>query len=247
MKARSRLWIIGVVLVLIATVTAVASAKSIPYVEPLGEDWGGVADPFVSPTGGFFASYFGRLDSGDVDAIALDFDASVDDMSVELLVPECGDLFVDLYPAVAVIGPGLDRPDAGLLESLPFDLPPGAGLALLTGEQAADETIAAREKVEFYDWMYYWDDAGLSVDIPEAGQYLMVVWAPAEQIGAYALSTGGTHPDAADFPDGRELDRTMRLVSSGQWIGQDCWNSASARAEWSDLTLREGVLPRFWR
>jgi hypothetical protein len=209
----------------LVTLTAVASAKSVPYVEPLDEDWGGVEEPFVASSGAYFANFFGRLNADDVDAISLTFDAPVENMRVDLLVPECGDLLSEFYPSLAVVGPGLDAPDSDLLAELPFELDDAdeLGVALLVAggpAEDADETRLA--DVNFYEWMYYGENLAVQADIPQAGDYIFVVWDPDGSAGAYALNTGAVHPDGQQFPDAKTLDTLFRQIETGSWIGLDC-------------------------
>ncbi len=213
-----------VVIILLST-SALAQAKMLPYVEPLDGDWGGPDDPLVLDAA-YFAGYFGRLDSGDdVDALALTFDRPANIMINDLLVPVCGDHFVDFYPSIAVIGPGLDHPTPDELAALPFDLPNDQG-ALIFSPEKMKIVADVRGERPLDSWQLFaqqnYDALSFTIDIPQAGDYIFAIWNADAVPGAYTLMTGAAHPGAEAFNDQAEFDAKLRLVSSGEWIGQSC-------------------------
>jgi hypothetical protein len=242
LTTRRLLTIVGSILFALLTLTGLASAKIIPFIEPLGGDWGGLDDPFVMDPGQYFSGSFGRLDTpDDLDAIALTFDAPVDAMLNSLMVPICGDHFVDFYPAVALIGPGLDRPDEDILADpsitplpdsladLLADLPDGMGALIFPYERPTPTLLAGKLKHgprpaadwELYEGGHYADHT-FTVDIPQAGEYLVAIWSPDGQTGAYTFMTGAIHPDPDVFPPDMDLDAVFQMINSGAWIGWDC-------------------------
>ncbi len=228
MITRRTIVLIALLIALLA-LTAVASAKTVPYVEPLDSDWGGLEDPFVPPSGAFFANFFGRLDADDVDAVRMTFKAPAQDILVELLVPECGDELGTFHPSLALIGPGLDVPDPDVLTGMPFELDKGLGLVLLADGGATDAAASRVAEVSLFGWNFYGQTLDLPVDIPQAGDYVFVVWNPEQTVGAYALTAGGGHPDQVQFPDERTMRETTRLLDSGEWIGLDCGATGAAK------------------
>lgn len=215
----------ALVVITLLSASSLAQAKMLPYVEPLDGDWGGSDDPFVFDVA-YFAGYFGRLDSGDdVDALAMTFDRPVNIMINDLLVPVCGEQFVDFYPSVAVIGPELDRPIPDELAALPFDLLDDQG-ALIFSPEKMKIVADVRGERPFDSWQLFeqrsYDALSFTIGIPQAGDYIFVIWNADEVTGAYTLMTGAVHPDAEAFDDQAEFDAKLSLVSSGEWIGQAC-------------------------
>jgi hypothetical protein len=242
LTTRRFLTIAGSILLALLGLTGLASAKIIPFIEPLDGDWGGLDDPFVMEPGQYFSGSFGRLDTpDDLDAIALTFDAPADAMLNSLMVPICGNHFVDFYPAVALIGPGLDRPDEDALADLPItplpdalvdllaDLPDGMGALIFPYERPTSTLLTGKSPQgprPAADWEFYkggrYADHTFTVDIPQAGAYLFAIWSPDGQTGAYTLMTGAAHPDPEVFPPDMDLDAMFQMIGSGAWIGWDC-------------------------
>ncbi|MBN1564880.1 MAG: hypothetical protein JXA10_13620 [Anaerolineae bacterium] len=221
-KSIRRIMIGSLALIALLGMAALAHAKMMPYVEPLDGDWGGIDDPFVLDDP-HFAAFYGRLDSSsDVDAIAMTFNEPAEAMRSDLVVPVCGDRFVNFYPSMALIGPGLDRPDD--LAALPFDLPAEFG-AIIMESQRPTGTVARPISDE---WQLFeqlnanYEAMVFEADIPQAGEYMLVIWDAGKQRGAYTLITGAVHPTGDVFPGEREFNTRFALIRSGAWIGQYC-------------------------
>jgi hypothetical protein len=207
-------------------VSAVAQAKMLSYIEPLDGDWGEQDDPFVVEQGQFNSGFFGRLTNDeDIDALALMIDAPLaeETISFVITVPECGDRFVDFYPAMALIGPGLEVPDDETLEALPFDLPEDMGVVLMIDETRPDPEQEVRLTGEAYTGQVYGDHVMVEIEIADEGEYTLAVWEPDGYVGAYALYTTANHPDRAElFPSEAQMRADNRLIETGEWMGWDC-------------------------
>lgn len=183
---------------------AFAEAKWFPYVEG-DEDWGDLSNPWhVSDATGFSALY-GRLDADDVDSIVYTFDAPVDGWTVQAQVPLCGDHFESFYPSIAVLGPGLP--------ALPFASTEDMGVMIFADERGSQVRTQDLQ-------MGVYESTQFTFDIPEAGDYTLVVWEPGGTSGAYTLVTGSEEPDFAGRE--QEAQEAFELLESGDWVGQDC-------------------------
>lgn len=209
-------WWIVVALVGIFVLAGAALAKVDPYIEPSDSDWGDPTDAVPAAWEAVAAvGLFGRLAAvGDVDAFAYTFDEPRRDWRVEILVPVCGQHFVEFYPSVALIGPGLNAPEAG---ALPFELPDSADARVLAMPYAEKRTASTNNVVG----LDAYDGAVMTVDIPQAGRYILAIWEPDGHVGAYALSTGNEHDQFAKRPES-ELRAAFRALETGSWMGLDC-------------------------
>ena len=182
-----------------------AQAKWFPYVE--GEDdWGDLsnAHPISDATG--FSAFYGSLESNeDVDALMYTFDQPVAHWTVEIQIPVCGDAFESFSPSVAVVGSGLPR--------LPF-VASDTGGAVIFAEALVETARPVDEHMGVYEYTQF------TVDIPQAGEYVVVVWEPNGQSGAYTLVTGADEPSFA----GREAEaeEAFAQIENGEWMGLDC-------------------------
>jgi hypothetical protein len=185
-----------------------AAAKSDPYVEDPDDDWGDSSSPVEVWSAEAAVAHYGRLGTyGDVDAFAFTFDAPVQDWPVAASVPDCGEHFQHVYPAMALIGPGLNQPASN---ELPFAMPEGAGAEVFT-----------KERREFTNGTVEPYEASLVFDIPRPGTYLLAIWEPEGNAGAYMLSTGSRHDQFAERAQA-EWDAVIQQLDSGGWMGQDC-------------------------
>jgi hypothetical protein len=209
-----------VVVVVIAAAFGVANAKFFPYVEPIDTDWGGLDEPQTISNAGMFAGVYGRLDAADdIDALSFEFEQPVNNWLIRPIVPVCGDYFEDFYPSVAVIGPGLDAPDSDL--ELPFELPEDMGAAVFMGSDEERPVIRSTEDNDGYIMEGY-ASTEYELDIPESGNYLVVVWDTAGGEGAYVLATGATHPSELNEEQIEQMEAGFELIQSGEWMGQEC-------------------------
>ncbi|MBI5668891.1 MAG: hypothetical protein HZC41_12865 [Chloroflexi bacterium] len=209
-------WWMVMVLAGLFGLAGAALAKVNPYIEPTDSDWGGLdnAEP-ASWEATAAVGLFGRLAAvGDVDAFAYTFDEPRRDWRVEILVPVCDQHFVEFYPSVALIGPGLDAPEAG---SLPFELSDGMGAQVLTTPYAEKRAASTSNFIGLDAYR----GAVMTADIPEAGSYTLAVWEPEGHVGAYALSTGDQHDQFGKRPES-EIRAAYRALETGSWLGADC-------------------------
>ncbi len=216
MNTNPRFLLAILVLVVMLLLTGTVSAKYIPYVEPLDGDWGDIANP--SPVaGGYVAALYGRLGVyGDVDVIAYEVSSVTSNWYIETVIPSCGEHSAGFSPEVALIGPGLPNPDAG---ALPFEVPEGMG-AVVFGDQQAVE-VPGWENYLFSGQVQRF--AHFEMDsVLGRGDYLLAIWEPHHNTGAYVLSVAGTHPDNIDAQTAAQMENDFRLIESGAWMGQDC-------------------------
>jgi hypothetical protein len=206
-----------VVIGLIVSLVGGAAAKSDPYIEDPQADWGDLTQPQAVWSPDAAVVMGGRLGVfGDVDAFAYTFKQAEPGWSFDLIVPACGQHFLDVYPSAAVIGPGLKPPAEG---TLPFDLPKDTGAVVFPAFKRDDGQRLVNEDNPIR-LIGYQQDA-LRVDIPQAGQYVIAVWEPDGNVGAYALSTGVRHDN---FAIRSEVERqaAFDLLFGGGWMRQDC-------------------------
>jgi hypothetical protein len=211
----SKIWLIIVLLIVLLALAGVTAAKYIPYVEPLDGDWGDVASPWQMP-GGFSTVLYGRMSEfGDADAIRFELLESSSNWLVEMAVPACGDHFSGYSPTIAVLGEGLPAASS----DIPFDLPEGVGAVIL--DQAEDIQLEASENYLFSGETQSFVRYDMDITI-ESGEYSVAIWEPNGNIGAYALSILGVHPDFIDADESARMEADFALINSGDWMGQDC-------------------------
>ena len=219
-------WLIT--LFFVGMLTSITAAKYIPYVEPLDGDWGDVANPWQMP-GSYIAGLYGRLSTyGDVDVIAFEFNRPTSEWWLDVVIPVCGEHFAPFSPSVALIGPGLTAP-----EELPFALPDGMGAMIF--DDGEEIPISESDNYLFsgdVQQAVHFEPA----EILDSGTYLIAVWEPNGHTGAYALSTGGTHPEDLNAEETARMEEVFQFINSGEWMGQDC--TAPLAAE--DCVATEG-------
>jgi hypothetical protein len=207
-----------------------ASAKNDAYVEDLEHDWGSVEAPVSIAAPLEWKEIHGRLGSfGDIDAFSFNFAEPFDAWSIEVQVPECGAHFEAVYPSIAVIGTGLPRPEN--LASIPVELANNQGAVILqAGERPSPRTRDMGNQFNFFYqspdasfYTYYYQPERLYVDIPNTGDYTLLVWEPDGHVGAYMLWVGNQHPDdMGQYRDMSELEAAFTQIGTGEWMGQDC-------------------------
>jgi hypothetical protein len=112
--------IINLAILILLVLTSLTLAKGDPYIEDPANEWGDLHNPTSVWSITAVVEHFGLLNPvGDVDAFAFDFTQATQNWPVKLFVPVCGEHFRSFYPSLALIGPGLDTPQAGVL---PFTL-----------------------------------------------------------------------------------------------------------------------------
>jgi len=212
MRAKYGFLLVFVLLMMAGT----ASAKYIPYIEPLDGDWGDIANPSPAP-GGYNAAYYGRLGVyGDVDVLAYEVTQPTSHWYIETVIPSCGEHSVGFSPEVALIGPGL--PDSRAVD-LPFEIPPEMGVVVFGDQEAVN--MPGWENYLFNGDFQSFAHYEMEEVLPR-GQYLLAIWEPHHNTGAYALSVVGVHPDAIDSETAARMESDFRLIQSGAWMGQDC-------------------------
>jgi hypothetical protein len=210
-------------LLALATFSAVF-AKVDPYVEDPDEEWGDLADPASIWSWQAFAAQVGRLATdNDVDAFTVNFPEPVEDWEFQMMVPVCGDHFAAFFPSVAVIGPGLETTADTIL---PFDLPEGMG-ALVFSEDTYKERYAEKgqrsimtSNIVTGEPVYF--NTARTVDIPQAGDYIIAIYEPDGNVGAYMFSIAGGEHDLFGERPLQELEAAFDTLFSGEWMGQDC-------------------------
>ncbi len=212
-KVGLRLGIVGIMIWVLTGNFQVATAKLPPnlYFE-MGNDWGDVEAPFALEDGQEMSWLHGRLGQyGDMDAFSATFSDAFEDWQLQILVPQCGDHFTSVFPSVALIGEGLAQD----IDDLPFDLPDGMGALTFTEDDQAMPRLRG-------DWQIgtttYYRSTPYTVDIPQGGDYSVVVWEPNGHVGAYLLMIGNIiyHDNA---PDPQSL---MDQLKGDVWMGQYC-------------------------
>jgi hypothetical protein len=199
-----------------------AAAKGEPYVEDPDEDFGGTEDAFALPEGlnGFILA--GRFAADDdVDAFTFSTLTPLSDVRANVLVPTCGEHFEGVFPSVALIGPGLEAVED--VEDMPFTVPVGQGVLLLADEPQMTED----GEREGSDWEYFgrhvYAPGIYTFDLPEVGEYALVLWEPNGNVGAYMLDFGTNeeHLMSASRSDS-ERDAAFNLLTSGRFMAENC-------------------------
>jgi protocatechuate 3,4-dioxygenase beta subunit len=184
-----------------------------PYVEDPDAEWSMEA-PWTAPDALVRYALYGRLaDAEDVDFFSYQFEGAEDEWPLEVTVPQCGEHFAAFYPSMAVVGPGLEQPPEGVL---PFDLPEGMGAQILVEEEHPEPRPAM---INSHPWPLY-PAANHHVDIPEAGNYLLALWEPEDDVGGYFVTTGALVQLDPDRDEEREA--LLKEITAGHWMGQDC-------------------------
>lgn len=225
-----RTLLIGLLAITALSLAGIAQAKMIPYVEPLDGDWGTFDDPPVLMLeGAYFAGAYGRLgEPGDADVIHMRFDVPVEgQVSVDLLVPVCGDHFVDFFPTLALIGPDQDMSEK-TVALLPFGLPEGLGAQILEPERPIEGDDEPRTLSDWQLWeQNYYKALTITFEVPIPAKYFFAIWDETGDTGAYTLLTGAEHPDSSVIdPDEVELLYDT-MISNGAWMGVNCDASAT--------------------
>jgi hypothetical protein len=209
----ARKWFI-LVLVLVV-VSGAALAKVDPYIEPADGDWGGLDKPEAVWSTTAALSLFSRLDSeSDVDAFRYTFDAPAKSWTLTLSVPVCGGAFKDFYPSVALIGPGLKQPTV----KLPFKLPKGTGGVVFGQKARKDGERFTQDDPNMGIRVY--ETTTQRLDIPQKGDYLVVVWDANGKPGAYMLTSGSRH-DQFGKRSSLQFKLALRSIETGSWTGRD--------------------------
>ncbi len=226
-----RRWqIVSLIVLVLLALTSLARAKGDPYIEDPANEWDDLHNPTSVWSTTAVVEQFGRLDpSGDVDAFAFDFGEAAQSWPVKLFVPMCGDHFRSFYPSLALIGSGLDTPQAG---GLPFALPNGVGAQVFsTMGDSAKRGLANNDTVEI---PAHAPDM-LSLNIPQAGHYILAVWEPKGNVGAYLLVTGSQFGLLANRPEAH-MSAAIHQIDSGSWMRQDCILSVASSAGTQAMT-----------
>jgi hypothetical protein len=212
---------------------SVVHAKQMPFVEDPQTEWSDLSNP--TPITDVLANngLYGRLGMyGDVDAFNYTFDAPAVNFPVSLKVPSCGDHFTPFYPSVAVVGEGLESTST---ETLPFELPEGYGVQVMVEEERLDPRPT---ELGIFEEAYY-ASTTFFINIPQSGEYFVVVWEPDGHTGAYSLSTGNEEPNFNGISN-VELDARFNLITTREWMGQDC--SAPLTVENCTATTSEALI-----
>ncbi len=213
-----------IIMLLAAVSTSLAKAKSDPYIEDPSAEWGDVNEPTAMWSPHASTIHAGRLGAADdVDAFSLEFDAPTPDWPFQVMIPACDNAaFEDFFPSIAVIGKGLQSADT---DSLPFGLPEGSG-AVIYSEDFYKQQYAERDFRSIILGNYgigqpiYFNTAR-TLDIPEAGEYIIAVFEPDGHEGAYMLVTGDNGDSFAPRPQD-ELQAAFNTLFDGSWMGTSC-------------------------
>lgn len=120
----------------------------------------------------------GELSSAqDVDMVKFDYKGG-DHFKAIIFIPGHEELR-EFNPTIALIGPGLPKPDG----PLPFDLPAGMGVITATSTGTYDY-------FDIFTQMVYFPRAQIELDMPQTGRYYMAVWGEPIGMARYALDIG---------------------------------------------------------
>jgi len=214
------------VLIILLTFAMPAFAHN-PRVE--GEDWGHFDAPYVVEDGAISFAFFAALAPGDdLDVYHLTF-AEADRLRLELLIPVCGETYVDFYPRIFVLGAGDDpltasdfitlitpsddtdvtaTPDSlAELAMRVGDFPDDLSL-LYTYDSRDDEAGVRPIFYERHTRRDYYEAQRVDLDV-KAGDITLVVYDPAGVGGDYLLASGYVEaffPPLPSEPDGVTMD-----------------------------------------
>lgn len=197
-------------LLTIFIITALPALAHDPYIED--DDWGEYENPYAVADSAISYAFYGYLGEDDLDVFAIDFEEAGMRLQVELLVPECGEHYVDFHPEYAIISPQIT--DQGEFD-LPIEIPEGYGV--LHYESA---TIAERGTfLEPFGGTTFYEAPRLTLNVPEAGTYSVVLFTPPAQTGDYALAVG--YEERFESPFGQMITNTAR-IRANDWLHRDC-------------------------
>jgi hypothetical protein len=161
-----------------------------------------VPDPSVS-----YAYYANMYPETDVDYFT--FEAAADQsVLLQMTIPDIAGQ-EEFVPMMAVVGPGLD-PDQ--LTDLPDQatIPSGADGALLLPNGDEPEHF-----FEPFGRQYYWNWQRTLFDVPQEGQYTVIVWHPEAQLGRYTFVVGQREVIGGDFSCLSSFDDYWTLLQPG--------------------------------
>jgi len=202
-------------ILLLTLISAMPAQAHDPHFET--SYWDGLTNPFVVPTDPTvsFAMY-GYLDTQHVDGIALDFKYAGDKLQAQLLVPVCGLHYTDFYPQMAVVGPGLPAPDNTTV--LPFTLPPGMGIQVVTMNKPDANGQRPTLHEDIGNTTFY-TAPEVDLNVTVAARYYVLIWGTANATGDYAVATG--YREEAYSPLIHTLNSIV-LIRSGKFLHRDC-------------------------
>lgn len=209
---------------LILLIFAMPAFAHNPRVE--GEDWGNFDAPYVVDDGAISFAFFAALAPGDdLDVYHLTF-AEADRLRLELLIPVCGETYVDFYPRILVLGVGDDPltardfatriapSDDADATATPDSLAVRVGdfpddLSLLYTYDSRDDEAGARPIFyERHTRRDYYEAQTIDLDVT-AGATTLVIYDPAGVGGDYLLASGYVEaffPPLPSEPDGVTMD-----------------------------------------
>ena len=143
-----------------------------------GSDYGLFEDGQYVPEPWFMWFVLGELTSADdVDMAKFDYQQG-DRFKAEIFIPGHEELR-EFNPNIALIGPGLPKPNA----PLPFEIPEGMGAIVATSDGTFDY-------FDIFTQMVYFPRAKIEVVMPQTGRYYVAVWGEPVGMARYALDIG---------------------------------------------------------
>ena len=157
-----------------------------------------VENPAVS-----VAFYANLYPEADLDYYVFEAEAD-DEVYLQMTIPDIEGQ-EEFVPMMAILGPGLDEPD---MDELPEDIeiPDGYGVLIVP---------MVEEPEQFYEPFgrdYYWTWQDITFEVPEDGEYRVVVWHPDEELGRYTFVVGKQERFGGSLDCLRSLDRDYWML-----------------------------------
>ncbi len=183
-KMKRRIFLIGVVFIIISTSFQVAA--HVPYFEhkDFSEEKPFKVRKMITQSKAVYSwlENDGVNPCEDIDVYKFKLIRPVN-MYIELIVPVIDDIYAEFVPWFALVGPGL--PDPG--QPVPFEIPQGYGVIVKENLEPGENRTTFYEP--FGDKSYY-NGPVLEEKLNETGTYYIYCWDPYEKGGDYTIVIG---------------------------------------------------------
>ena len=177
-------------------------------------DWGGFDDPYIIIDTSISYALYGYIGEGDIDVFEMNYLGDDELLRHEILVPVCGDHYVDFYPHYAILAPEeFANPEL----EIPIDMPEGYGV-FYYHEPTIAEGNRSTWREEFTGKVYYREN-NEDLNFPAEGTYFIVVFSPEGQVGDYTLATGY---EEIFLSDRMETVADITQIVTDSWMKRDC-------------------------
>jgi hypothetical protein len=213
-------------LAILAAAAAAPALAHVPYLEK--QDWSPSAPFIVEDVTNSKSVHSQLAEPGDVDIFSISI-AEPTRIYATTNIPYCPQ-YRAFAVTFALTGPGLPAPDA----DLPIDLPDGHGAVIV--RNVVDDPDSRPVFFDPYGGRLTWEGPGYAIDDAPPGEYRMVVWNDAGELGDYIAVIG----EAEIFgpQEIAQVQRTSPLLKNGKNLRVDCNPQADAQQQTAASTGR---------